>query len=479
MLIFNPAYRLVNDLDRILLLGTTNGKYNGSQRYYIHPDIAEFLARFDGKTDNGIILSNSGLSAETFDKLISIFSNKKILGVKYQGNTFIFPPDVLTENGNSSYRTDLDIDFSCKRPYDFKRSRFSIPKAIVLIINMSCHTNCIYCYANKKHPYTPIPTSRILELIREAKRIGIMSLTVSGGEFFLHPDWRVILKEMLTNGFVPEISTKVPLDKKTLQDARTLGLDAIQFSLDTLNPEIASRTLNVTPDYIHKITGSIRFADELSLKITLKPTLSSITCNRANLSSVLEFAESLQNVDKVTVSTMGCSMYIAKDTNRTIIPSVRQVKDIINYIQTSRHTVHISPDENLTVKEDLCNEDRFKERAVCSANLDGIIILPDGKVTICEELYWHSSFVIGDLTKQSIMEVWNSDKATGLWNIGKEEMPEYSACRNCEDIHRCRQGQGVCWKMVLQAYGMDKEFMPDPRCPMAPAPLDDYFLNQE
>lgn len=162
-------------------------------------------------------------------------------------------------------------------------------------------------------------------------------------------------------------------------------------------------------------------------------------------------------------------------------PAYRLVNDLDRILLLGTTNGKYNGSQRYYIHPDIavCNEDRFKERAVCSANLDGIIILPDGKVTICEELYWHSSFVIGDLTKQSIMEVWNSDKATGLWNIGKEEMPEYSACRNCEDIHRCRQGQGVCWKMVLQAYGMDKEFMPDPRCPMAPAPFDDYFLNQE
>lgn len=479
MLIFNPAYRLVNDLDRILLLGTANGKYNGSQRYYIHPDIAEFLARFDGKTDNRIILSESGLSAETFDKLISIFSNKDILGVKYQSNTFVFPPNVLTETSHSSYRTDLNIDFSCKHPYDFKRLRLSIPKVMVFIINMSCYTDCIYCYANKKYPYTPVSTSRILELIREAKRIGIMSLTATGGEFFLHPDWKTILKEMLANGFAPEISTKVPLDKSTLQEARALGLESIQFSLDTLNPDIACQTLNVRSDYINKIISSIRYADELFLKITLKPTLCRITCNRGNLSSILEFAESLRNIEKVTVSTMGCSMYINEDTNREIMPSVNQVKDIIDFILTSRYNIQVSPDGNLTVSEDLRNKVQFKERAICSANLDGILILPDGKVTICEELYWHDSFLIGDLTEQSIMDVWNSGKAIRLWNLSQKDMPDYTACRTCEDIHRCRQGQGVCWKMVLQAYGMDREFMPDPRCPKAPAPYNDYFLNRQ
>ncbi len=41
----------------------------------------------------------------------------------------------------------------------------------------------------------------------------------------------------------------------------------------------------------------------------------------------------------------------------------------------------------------------------CSANFYAFVILRDGKVTICEELYLHPKFIIGDLKKQSIMEV--------------------------------------------------------------------------
>ena len=46
-------------------------------------------------------------------------------------------------------------------------------------------------------------------------------------------------------------------------------------------------------------------------------------------------------------------------------------------------------------------------------------VLPDGKVSACEQLYWHPQFIIGDLKKQSIEEIWNSPKAWELYNLSK------------------------------------------------------------
>jgi hypothetical protein len=53
-----------------------------------------------------------------------------------------------------------------------------------------------------------------------------------------------------------------------------------------------------------------------------------------------------------------------------------------------------------------CNESKggsqnFKG-AECSANSSHIFILPDGKVTIGEQLYWKPHFIIGDLSRQTI-----------------------------------------------------------------------------
>ncbi|MDR0546598.1 MAG: SPASM domain-containing protein, partial [Dysgonamonadaceae bacterium] len=70
-------------------------------------------------------------------------------------------------------------------------------------------------------------------------------------------------------------------------------------------------------------------------------------------------------------------------------------------------------------------------------------MLPDEQTTICEELYWSPKFIIGDVTTQSIIEIWNSEKATKLYNLSQSDFRVTSACKYCPDFNFCRSRLGV------------------------------------
>jgi radical SAM protein with 4Fe4S-binding SPASM domain len=103
--------------------------------------------------------------------------------------------------------------------------------------------------------------------------------------------------------------------------------------------------------------------------------------------------------------------------------------------------------------------------------------LPDGKITLCEELYWLPQFITGDLMKQSIKQAWNSEKALALYHFSQDLVREQIACKACKDFDRCHQTRGVCWKQVLYAYGKENWDYPDPRCPYAPEPFNRFWIE--
>ncbi|MGM9759937.1 MAG: SPASM domain-containing protein, partial [Parabacteroides sp.] len=85
-----------------------------------------------------------------------------------------------------------------------------------------------------------------------------------------------------------------------------------------------------------------------------------------------------------------------------------------------------------------------------------------------EELYWHPRFLLGDLKRQSIMEIWNSQKAKDLFFLRQDGIQESSPCKHCKDFTDCRKFKHVCWRDTILAYGTDKWDYPDPSCPSAP-----------
>lgn len=106
--------------------------------------------------------------------------------------------------------------------------------------------------------------------------------------------------------------------------------------------------------------------------------------------------------------------------------------------------------------------------ARCSALNSHMFVLPDGKVTICEQLYWNPNFIIGDLLTQNIVDVWHSPRAEYLAKIKNEFIQEKSACKKCSIFSECFSSNNRCWADVIKAYGSKNWDFPDPRCSYAP-----------
>jgi len=75
------------------------------------------------------------------------------------------------------------------------------------------------------------------------------------------------------------------------------------------------------------------------------------------------------------------------------------------------------------------------------------------------------------------MEVWNSSKAMGLFNLSKEMVQDKSKCKICKEFENCHKVPGVCWKLVVEAYGNENWTYPDPRCPYSPPPQNVFFIE--
>ena len=112
-------------------------------------------------------------------------------------------------------------------------------------------------------------------------------------------------------------------------------------------------------------------------------------------------------------------------------------------------------------KCELSKEKKYTYR--CTANMKHCFILPDGKVTICERLYWNPLFIIGDLSNNSLSEVWNSDKAHNLYFKTINEINSSSFCKKCQGREECFTKKKRCWVDIVNTWGNNITY-PDPIC---------------
>lgn len=483
-LIFNPKYLLRNDVDRVLLTNKRDFPRNGIY-YFIHPIHAMLLSHFTGDDNLDIamnkVCADFEINKDEAEKLIRpIVDNQAEILYKYDGNVFSLPPEILIENDNNTTRKDLDEEnYRIDRPLNFTRRRLGRPVTLIFCINLKCYTDCVYCYANRKVHYKAMTPDQWVKLIYEAKEEGIASIELTGGEFYLNPGWDKIGKALLDCGYDCEASTKVPLSKETIDRAAAIGIKKIQFSLDTLDADTAVSDLCVGRNYASLIKDSIRYCDQKGISVVIKPTLTRQTATIENVGQIIDFVKELKHVDRCVFTIIGYSMYKTDTNYMKIRPTKQQMQEVADLV--TRRSAEVScpmyNDNILTSKSELCSYKTFKNRALCTANVDGLVILPDGQVTVCEEMYWHKAFLLGDVKKNTIKEIWNSEKALKLWNIAQDDIPADSKCHTCQEFDKCRRGLGVCWKMAMQAYGLDKFYYPDPRCPRATEPQHPFYFD--
>ena len=164
------------------------------------------------------------------------------------------------------------------------------------------------------------------------------------------------------------------------------------------------------------------------------------------------------------------SLYTQEDFSK-IRPAKEALEQIGRWIEKIKKQSSIPllwvPDNGRKYRE-AKNGSRSFEGARCSANYSHMVILPDGQVTICEQLYWHPQFLIGDLNCQTIREVWNSPRALALATPRRSDFSDRSACKTCRLLDACIEYPNKCYAEVLKGYGKENGDYPDPRCIYAP-----------
>lgn len=124
------------------------------------------------------------------------------------------------------------------------------PKLAQLIITHRCNSRCIMCDIWKKYKEHPekiveeLGTNEWKKVFQEMRKIGIKSVSVSGGEPFLRDDIMELLKELKKNGFYVSLTTNGLLLKDKIDNCFSY-LDSITVSIDGSNAALHDSIRNI------------------------------------------------------------------------------------------------------------------------------------------------------------------------------------------------------------------------------------------
>ena len=344
--------------------------------------------------------------------------------------------------------------------------RLDAPTSLLLMPTDKCLTDCEYCYACRRSvpDENLLPVKRILELIDEAHKIGVIAMNVDGGDIFAREDHMEILERMLGYNIDPTISTKGYVSKEKAKELADIGLKWLQVGLDSTR-EMCDKLVR-RPGYFDRMVETIYNLTDAGIRVRTNSIITSESLHL--LPELVDFLMTLPLSDiKVAPAFLG--LYRSNESilltklqkqwyRKVMEEKVKQYPD---------HKINHECEEDILDAEESEIKNWFTGRPYCSSGRTQIVIAPDGKVVTCEQSPQEGEFVCGDVSQQSIMEVWNSDALTKWYAPSREEF-QGTVCYDCDDFQSCIHGMGHCWFQVLKMQG--RLWAPHPYCPKSEKP---------
>jgi radical SAM protein with 4Fe4S-binding SPASM domain len=254
----------------------------------------------------------------------------------------------------------------------------------------------------------------------------------------------------------------------------------LQYSLDTTDPGLLKEFLGGSGQrcrrYVGHLLKSMREAQRLGFKITVRPTLThqnyaSIPALLATLSASLEDPVHIVfgGVTTPGVATdrpLALSQLDWRHVQELIAQLRAQYPALSMEIKTSAYGEKFGEEADINAVHFPTPQD-FVECCYCPANRARLYVLPDGRVTFCTMPAVRNALILGHLNHQSIAEVWHSALAQRLAYPSREDCGD-SPCRDCSEFTSCHYLSGKCLALVADTYGIDNLHLPDPRCPVKP-----------
>ena len=139
---------------------------------------------------------------------------------------------------------------------------------------------------------------------------------------------------------------------------------------------------------------NLKLMKQYNLKFAVNSQITSLNQEISGVKKLLDFLLTFENIRSIKLGAIGFSLYKSEKNYKKYAPSltsIYEIRDLLNSYSEKYKSIPISFSGYSSVKDILRDPESkkksFSERARCSGNFYCFVILPDGKVTICEELY--------------------------------------------------------------------------------------------
>jgi pyrroloquinoline quinone biosynthesis protein E len=328
------------------------------------------------------------------------------------------------------------------------------PYTLVAELTYHCPLRCAYC----SNPVrlgamgAELDTPTWARVFAEAEALGVMQVTLTGGEPLLRQDLEALIAASRERDlYTTLITSGLPLDRGRLERLRDAGLDGMQLSIQDTDPASAARIAGV--DALAHKTAVAGWARALGIPLTVNVVL-----HRQNLSRLSEFIAlavswGAERLELAHVQYLGWAL----ENRGALLPTAAMIAEA--RAEVARARARLGPRlELLAVLPDYFSD---QPRACMEGwGRRYLVVAPDGRVLPCQAAHTLPGLVFDSVVDRPLAWIWGESGAFGRFR-GEAWMPE--PCRSCDrrtvDFGGCR----------CQAYHLTGDMTAtDPACVLAP-----------
>ena len=319
------------------------------------------------------------------------------------------------------------LEIEKEEPFSYQ---YSAPLRMDLALTFRCQNDCVHCYAGGPHATPELTTAQWKTVIDNLNEVGVFILTFTGGEPTLRDDLPDLLFYAQNKGMVTGLISngRKLRDKNYVLLLEKAGLDFVQVTLESHNPEVHDKITGVKGSWVETIEG-IRNVTQSQIYVSTNTTLS-----KQNMS---DFLITVDFIKGLGVDAFGCNSLIysgkapaaqqefalSTDNLNALLPKIRDKANLIGlkflWYTPTQYCDFDPVTLGLGVKS-------------CTAAMINACVGPNGDVYPCQS-YFES---LGNILTQSWDKIWNHPLAKKLRNR------EYTQdkCRDCSELQVCGGG---------------------------------------
>lgn len=366
---------------------------------------------------------------------------------------------------NSSQVTDLLINStlplkqinSFNDEYDFSYLNIPItssPIDIELHFTHKCNLRCPHCFQDSSPTsqiYKELNINEWIKIFDQFEENKVQNVTISGGEPLFYKEFSNLFNILVKKKLNFSVLTNGTLVSKDNIESLSNPNVSLTISLDGCSEEMHDKIRG--NGSFKRVITNIRALVEHGANVSLAYTINSYNYSYIKEAILLACNLGVEGIVFAFTDEIGR----AKENSYLIISSSQRAKVIDEYKKIKRE---FKGSINLDFADLSFMKGFYSNLIYCAAGTTRATVNAEGKLYPCVTAFGYDEFIIGDLTKESLQDIWRKKEEWRLFRgaIKIEDLKECNICslNKCCTQKNCR----------LKSYAINKSLYNKPlECP--------------